>query len=131
MSVEPRSVGRYQLRPELAVPRDPTRELIWGPDLRWFFDVDRNLKYPTPQFEAELQRAGDIYQLIVTAKTLMRDVCLFADRVDPDSIVGEQLLTLMPGEKFPFVINSKRELSKEQLTGPKVLRCVNEFGVAT
>ncbi len=90
--------------------------------------MDRELQYPKAEFEADLRRVGDVYELTIEAKTLLRDICVFADRLDPDSIVGEQLVTLLPGESFPFVIHSKRDLTKEQLTSPPVLRCVNPFG---
>jgi hypothetical protein len=32
------------------------------------------------------------------------------------------------GESFTFEVRSKQTLTKEQLTSPKVLRCVNGFG---
>ena len=47
---------------------------------------------------AKLSSSGDAQTLTVTAKTLLRDVCLFADRLDPNAQVSDQCVTLLPGE---------------------------------
>lgn len=94
----------------------------------WFFDADKNLEYPTPQFEAEVARDGDTQRLTITAKVLLRDVCLGADRLDASARVSEQIVTLLPGESFTWKIESSRELTREALTGPPVFQCANRFG---
>jgi beta-mannosidase len=68
--------------------------------------------------------------LIVKAASLLRDVCVFADRLDPDAHVSEQLVTLFPGDAFTFVIKSKLPLTRDQLTSPPVFRSVNPFGAS-
>jgi hypothetical protein len=42
--------------------------------------------------------------------------------------VNDQLVTLLPGESFTFVIKSKQDLTAEQLTRQPVLQCANRFG---
>jgi beta-mannosidase len=124
--VAPRSVGRVAVDPRVATPGDPAREVLWA-DVglaAWFFAPDKELCYPKPEFEVE----WDGRRLTLTAQTLMRDVCVFADRIDPDARVSQQMLTLMASETCKIEIESARPLTLQQLTSPPVLRCVNPFG---
>jgi beta-mannosidase len=129
--VPPRSVGEFQLYGEpFGNPRDPQRELIvCDVDEHrafWFFAADKDLSFPKPQFDAEWNDG----RLTIRAKSLLRDVCIFVDRLNLADTVSDQLVTLLPGESFTFEITSSRELTKEQLTTPPVFRCVNSFGAS-
>ncbi|MGB7156971.1 MAG: glycoside hydrolase family 2 TIM barrel-domain containing protein [Tepidisphaeraceae bacterium] len=129
--IGPRAVHRVPLDRAVATPLDPSREFIYFGDETgtfWFFAPDKDLRYSKPRFRCDVDREGDEYSLRVSADTLVRDVCVFADRIDPDATVSDQLVTLFPDEIFTFVIRSKRNLTKEQLTSPPVFRCVNGFG---
>jgi beta-mannosidase len=90
----------------------------------WFFAPDKELSYPRPEFDADWSSG----RLKIRAKSMLRDICIFADRLDPRATVSEQLVTLVAGEEFSFVIESKLPLTLEQLTSPPVFRCVNPFG---
>jgi len=96
----------------------------------WFYDVDKNLKYPAPLYDAVVSVEGTRCRVKVTAKSFLRDLSLFADRLDPDAVVNDQLVTLLPGETFAFEFQSTRQLSKEALTSPPVLQCANRFGAS-
>jgi beta-mannosidase len=132
--VLPRSVVRIPLDSTVTTPGDPTREFIYfGDDYRnawWYFAPDKDLRYPPPRFRADLLHVPEQgeYVLNVEALTFMRDVCVFADRLDPDATINEQLVTLFPDQVYAFVIKSKQTLTLEQLTSPAVFRCVNPFG---
>jgi beta-mannosidase len=131
LSAAPRSCVRLEMpRPELASPDDPTGELLVarGATVRdvWFFDVDRNLRYPQADVTAELSDDGA--ELTLTAGTLVRDLAVFADRLDPSATVSDQLITLLPGDSAVLTIAADSPLSLEQLTRPPVMRCVNPFG---
>ena len=41
---------------------------------------------------------GATAELTIHAETLLRDICIFADRLDPEATVSEQMITLLPGE---------------------------------
>ena len=128
-----RSVTAWNLDPRVTTPTDPTREMIVvGVPATpfWFFLPDKDLVYPPGEFSASLSRNGEEYRLIVKAVSLLRDVCIFADRLDPDAHVSEQLVTLFPGDAFTFAIKSKLSLTQDQLTSPPVFRCVNPFGAS-
>ncbi|MCA1628520.1 MAG: glycoside hydrolase family 2 protein, partial [Acidobacteria bacterium] len=123
----PRSVGRWKLNELVATPADPSSELITvgsPTHATWFFAPDKDLKYPPATFEANFVGG----RLTIVAKSLLRDVCIFVDRLDPDATISDQLITLLPDESFTFKISSKQPLTLEQLTLPPVFRCANEFG---
>src|SRR5205823_6781894 len=123
----PRSMRRYKLDHSITMPADLARELITvgvPTHATWFFAADKQLHYASPSFDAE----WNDHRLTVHAKSLLRDICVLAERLDADATVSDQLVTLLPGESFTFQIESKQPVSKEQLTSPPVFRCVNLFG---
>ena len=61
-----------------------------------YFPVpDREVPYPAPRFEVALAPGG----VTVTARTLVRDLLLQADRLDPAARADRGLVTLLPGEE--------------------------------
>jgi beta-mannosidase len=118
---------------EIAVSNRPESELIvaqilGGGRATWFFDVDKNLEYPMPQFDSEIAHDGDTLRLTLTAKVLLRDVCIGADRLDANARVSEQIVTLLPGESFTWEIQTDGVLKQEELIAPPVFQCANRFG---
>ena len=116
----------------VVTPGDPAAEMLVAGGNRtqatYFFDIDRNLTYPLPEFDTGLTRTDDEYRLTISAKTLLRDLCVFVDRLDADAEISDNLGTLLPGEEFTFVIRSGKQLDEESLTRAPVLVCVNNFG---
>lgn len=66
------------------------------------------------------------YRVEVTARTLLRDLALFPDRLDPAAEVDEMLVTLLPGESTVFMITGAVLADPEALGAHPVLRCVND-----
>jgi beta-mannosidase len=66
---------------------------------------DRQL--PAPRWSADVEPAERSVTVTVTASTFVRDLCLFADRVDPSAQADEQLVTLLPGESHTFVVSAR------------------------
>jgi beta-mannosidase len=135
LSALPRSNVRIGVLPTSgAQPRDRGAEFLIAnaaeENIRtlYFFLPDKEIAYPSAEFESKLDRAGDEYRLTLTAKVLMRDVLLQADRLDPDATVDDNLITLIPNEPRTFQITSKRELNLEELIKPPVLQFANSFG---
>ncbi|MFF8101353.1 glycoside hydrolase family 2 protein [Streptomyces sp. NPDC016640] len=56
---------------------------------------DREIPYPRPEFDVALAPGG----ITVTARTLVRDLLLQADRLDPGAVADRGLVTLLPGEE--------------------------------
>lgn len=113
-------------------PRDPGEELLVaeldGHRATWFFRADRGLAYPRPAFDATLQRHGSGQRLTIAARSLLRDLCVFVDRLDPTARISDQMVTLLPGDRVSFDITAASPLDQADLTAPPVLRCANVFG---
>jgi beta-mannosidase len=91
----------------------------------WFAKPDKDLPYPRAEYDVEVLPGN---QIRVTARTLLRDLALFADRLDPAASVDDLLVTLLPGESHTFRIEGlSRPASAEEVGGPPVLRCVNDL----
>jgi beta-mannosidase len=88
---------------DVAVPRElepvgPKEFLVADADrLRalHFSAPDRDIPYPRPEFEVALVPGG----IEVTAHTLVRDLLVQADRLDPAARADRGLVTLLPGER--------------------------------
>jgi beta-mannosidase len=126
------SVKLCCIDPTLATPEDCTSEVLIAQSERtrttWFFDRDKHLCYPAAMFDAELVADNTTYYLTITARTLLRDVMIFVDWLDPAATINEQGITLLPGEVFCFVIESDQVLTCEHLTTAPVFQCANRFG---
>jgi beta-mannosidase len=111
--------------------RLPDRELLRvtfdGATADWFYGLDRDLAYPRAGYHATGVPVSGGHEVTVEATTLLRDVCLFPDRLDPDSTVDRMLVTLLPGERARFEVRSARPLDASDLVSPPVLRCVNDW----
>jgi beta-mannosidase len=115
----------------VAGPDDPTRELLVvdSPAGRawWFFAEDRDTAYPPAGFDAEADPTPDGFRVTVTARTILRDLTLFPDRLDAEATVDDALVTLLPGESAVFTVQTRASLDPAALTTAPVLRCVNDL----
>ena len=129
VNVAPRSLAKFDVPAEMvqkhdaALVADVTGDRGW-----WWFAPDKQLAYPEPSFDAKLSTSGDVQTLTLTAQTLLRDVCLFADRLDANAQVSDQSITLLPGESFDFKITGASSLDEAALKEPPVLQMANHFG---
>jgi beta-mannosidase len=62
------------------------------------------------------------YAVTVTAHSFARDITVLADRVTPDAVVDEQLMTLLPGESWTFHIRTGADVDPEAFVAREVLR---------
>lgn len=139
VSTAARSVTRVPLPASLAEPAAPDRELLVARlgDARTveFYEEDTRLALPPARYDvtvtAEETATEDAagppgYRVKVTARTLLRDLALFPDRLDPAAEVDDMLVTLLPGESAVFVITGAVLKDPEALGRHPVLRCVND-----
>jgi beta-mannosidase len=132
VEVEPRHVARRSLglaaaAQELVVVDGGPRRALWA------WAEDKDLALPAARFEAVAAPAGDGHEVTVTARTLLRDLCLFPDRLVPSAEVDDLLVTLLPGETHTFRVRGSAGAGPgalEALVRPPVLRCVNDRPVA-
>ncbi|WP_369408835.1 glycoside hydrolase family 2 protein [Herbidospora mongoliensis] len=81
---------------------------------------------PAAAYDVTTERLDDGVRVEVTARTLVRDLALFPDRLDAGATVDDMLVTLLPGETATFVVTGE-DLDTAALTAYPVLRCVNEM----
>ncbi|HEY2671049.1 MAG TPA: glycoside hydrolase family 2 protein, partial [Rugosimonospora sp.] len=93
----------------------------------WFFAEDRDIAYPEARFTASAEDSGGAVLVTVTAQTILRDLTLFPDRLDPSADVDDALVTLLPGESATFTVRSAQRVDARDLLRRPVLRCVNDI----
>ncbi len=133
IDVPPRSLATVDVpEPMRGRPTDTFLVAAVGPHRGfWWFTPDKQMSYPPPAFDAELSRPrAGTYELTVTARSVLRDLCLFPDRLDPAAGVSDGCVTLLPGDRFTFTIDSDAELTRDALVAPPVMDCVNRYGAA-
>ena len=132
VSVQPRRAARFRLESALSHTKYPTTELLTseadGQRACWYFARDKQLDYPQPDFEANLEKTADGYVLDLVAQTFVRDLCLLVDKLESDACIDTQLLTLLPGETGAFRILTTQPLTLEACLAPNVLYSSNRFG---
>jgi beta-mannosidase len=67
----------------------------------YFPSPDRDIPYPRPEFDVSVAPGA----VTVTARTLVRDLLLQADRLDPAARADRGLVTLLPGERVTIGVS--------------------------
>ncbi|MEU5039452.1 glycoside hydrolase family 2 protein [Streptomyces griseorubiginosus] len=98
-----RAVAEVPVPDELE-PAGPKEFLVADADgLRTFHfpSPDREIPYPRPEFDVTVAPGA----VTVTARTLVRDLLLQADRLHPDARADRGLVTLLPGERVTIGVS--------------------------
>jgi beta-mannosidase len=130
-SVAARSVTRLLLNKPLVTPQTKDSELLQARvnDLQalWFVEVDKYLHYLPAMFDLDLEPSKNGYTLIVTAQSLLRDLCVLVDMLDVDAQINHQLVTLFPSETFVFEIMTQKILSTELFLQPHIIQAASSL----
>ncbi|WP_198664223.1 glycoside hydrolase family 2 protein [Jiangella endophytica] len=130
MEVEPRGTAIIPIPSEISRFDDAADEFIVATDgtVRglWFFADYRESTLGPARFDAQVERTADGYAVRVTARTLIRDLSLLIDKLDPDASVDEMLVTLLPGETTTFRVVTSAHLDASTLVSSRVLRSANQ-----
>ncbi len=131
VSVPAWSTSPIDLPAELSTPDDPGSEVLVAQltDLRaaWSFAEDRDCALPEPDLRAVAVAVDGGYQVTVTAHAFVRDLALLVDKVDPDAVVDDMLVTLLPGETVTWRVKSALAIDPDDLLAPAVLRSANQL----
>lgn len=115
----------------IATPDDPAQELIVATMLDstayWWFAEDVAARLPTPQAAVTVADADGGQIVTVTARTLMKDLCLFVDRLHADAEIDAMLVTLLPGESRTFRVTAPAPLDAAALATAPVLRSAGDL----
>ncbi len=134
VAVGPWSVALVELPDEVRVPDDAAHEVLVATlasddvPLRavhcWVEDVDLDLS-PAP-LEARAERVADGYVVRVVAQSLVKDLALHVDRLDPDAAVSSSLVTLPAGEAATLHVRTAVDGLEDALVSAPVLRTAND-----
>jgi beta-mannosidase len=88
---------------------------------------DVALPLPEAQFETSVARTDEGVAVTVTARSFLRSLCLFPDRVSEDVWTDSLLVDLFPGDAHTFIIaGNLPEDATAGLTSRPVLRSVTK-----
>jgi len=93
----------------------------------WFFAEARDTTLRSGEPEVNAQRTATGYTVQVTVPVLTRDLALLVDKVDPDALVDDMLVTLLPGESVVFTVTSALAVDPAAFAAPTVLRSTNQL----
>ncbi|WP_326954385.1 glycoside hydrolase family 2 protein [Amycolatopsis sp. NBC_01286] len=115
---------------DVGVAGDPARELLVADTgteraIR-FLAADLDIAYPEPRFDTAVTRTATGYDITVTARSLVHELAVFADRLAPDAEADQCLLTLLPGDHATIRVTTRYQLDPARLTARPVLRCLND-----
>ncbi|MEM6394068.1 MAG: glycoside hydrolase family 2 protein [Planctomycetota bacterium] len=137
VDLDARAVQRYDL-PEEMLDQPETTALVASvadddtPAGWWWFVPDKQLNYAVTHLselvDPSITETAHGYALSLTAKSLVRDLCVFPDRLDRSATVSDNGLTLCPGDHVVLQITTQQRMTLEQLTTPPVMQAANRFG---
>ena len=65
--------------------------------------------------------------MTITAETVVRDLVLNADRIEPDAWAEPAMVTLLPGESITFTIHGLDAVDADRAAARPILRAVNDL----
>ena len=80
------------------------------------------------RLDAQLTPCDGGYRLKLTAKSFIRDLAVFIDRLDPKATISDQLITLLPGESVGLTIRTDLPMQSAVLLNRPVMQCANYYG---
>ncbi len=92
-----------------------------------FFAPDRELSLPRAEWSARAEALSGATDVTLAAQSLLRDVVLAADRLDPAAEASEQLLTLLPGESATVRVRCAQRIDEAALRGPPIVWAANQL----
>ncbi|MEV0131554.1 glycoside hydrolase family 2 protein, partial [Dactylosporangium sp. NPDC050688] len=98
INIPPGAAATMPLPADITTPDNPHHELITAHSAHHYFAEDIHLTYPPAQLDIVVHPTTDGATVEITAHTFVRDLTLFADRLDPTADTDRQLITLLPRE---------------------------------
>ncbi|KKC32037.1 glycoside hydrolase family 2 protein [Devosia psychrophila] len=124
-------VASLAIPSHVATPGNPREELLVATmhdsvAHHWFAE-DVELDLPEARADLSITRDDADWLVTVTAHSLLKDLCLFVDRIHPEASVDDMLVTLLPGETRTLRVQCAVELNAAMLCQTPVFRCANQL----
>ncbi len=131
VSLDARGAARLPLPAAVGVAGSADDELLVVDvdglrDLRPFAE-DAASALPAPQLDVRVAEAEGGFSVTVTARSVVRDLALLADRAAPGAVVDDMLVALLPGESATFHVAAGTTIDARRLAAPDVVRCANDL----
>jgi beta-mannosidase len=124
-------IASLQIPAHVATPDNPREEMLittmHDSVAHHYFNEDIALDLPPARADIAVARDGGEWLVTVTARSLLKVLCLFVDRIHPDAEVDDMLVTLLPGESRVFRVRCAIELDAATLGASPVFRCANQL----
>jgi beta-mannosidase len=136
VALSPRTTVTIEVPEVIAAAGNRCREVLEAsvatavPRAHWFFVDDVDSELPDPAAEVAVNAVPGGYRVDITARSLLRDLALLADRAAPDAVVDDMLVTLLPGQCASFTVTTAESLPATAFTHPLVLRSANQLVAA-
>ena len=92
----------------------------------WWFAEDRDLRLPRAELAVSVTRRTGGYDVRISSQVVVKDLCLYADRLHPAAVVNDALVTVMPGGTVELRVECPDQLNQAELASAPVLRCIND-----
>ncbi|MBS1673689.1 MAG: glycoside hydrolase family 2 protein [Actinobacteria bacterium] len=93
----------------------------------WYFAEPRDSALPAAQITVAGAPVAGGTALRITAASFVRDLALLVDKVDPEAVTEQGLVTLLPGESTTFVVRHSEPFDVALLEQWHVIRTANEL----
>ncbi len=135
MTVEVAARGSLELAcdPDVVTPGNLRSEFVvidlgTGERALWYFVEDTELGLRDGGVDVVAVRAeGGRHVVELRASTLVKDLTLLVDHVDPSASVDQGLVTLLPGETVSFVVTGAADSDPSAFAAKPVLRTSNDL----
>jgi len=135
LALEPRAATAITIDDDVLSPSSPTDEYLAAEAeaagaAYWYFveDPELQLAAPAEALDVAAERTGSGFSVQVSASSLVKDLTLFPDRLDPTASVDTALVTLQSGGSHTFQVTSQQaDLDLAALIRRPVLRSANDL----
>jgi beta-mannosidase len=126
-----RETSTVPLPASITTPDDAAGELVVadldGARALWFFAEPRDSALPPADVAVHVVADAGGSRVTVTAASLVRDLTLLVDKIDPDAVADAALITLLPGESADIFVRHTGSVPASAFADPRVLRTANEL----
>lgn len=132
VSLSPRETLTVDLPADVATAGEAAAELVVAGvgDVRgfWFFVEPRDSALAAARVDLRTEPVEQGTLVTVTAGSLVRDLALLVDKLDPAAVASDALVTLLPGESATLLVRHEGPgPAASALSDPRVLRTANEL----
>ncbi|WP_062076688.1 glycoside hydrolase family 2 protein [Demequina globuliformis] len=93
----------------------------------WSWHEDKDMPHQARPFTATAEMASGGYDIHVDAHALVRDLTVLADKVAPDAVASDALVTVLPGEAITIHVATAADVDPQEFLSERVLVSANSL----